>query len=56
VKKILGPLKHGRWAEEFFDFANEAEVPRAQDEAIWDYSELSRTRATPRYAVGATLC
>jgi len=29
-KKILGPVKNGRGAEEFFEFANEARVHRAQ--------------------------
>ena len=29
-EKILGPVKNGRGAEEFFEFANEARVHRAQ--------------------------
>jgi len=29
-RKVLGPVKNGRRAEEFFEFANEAGVHRAQ--------------------------
>jgi hypothetical protein len=32
-KEILGPVKNGSRAEEFFEFANEAGVHKARDQA-----------------------
>ena len=55
-KKILGPVKNGRGAEEFLEFANEARIHRAQLRRTWNYSENSRTRATPSYGGSAGVC
>ena len=55
-KKVLGPVKNGRRAEEFFEFANEAEFIGRRLRRTWNYSENSGMRATPSYGGSAEVC
>jgi len=55
-KKVLGPVKNGRRAEEFFEFANEAEFIGRRLRRTWNYSENSGMRATPSYGGSAGVC